>query len=66
MMIAFGKNPTHSGDLEHFSILYPPPELLKPYIHADLRSQYFSEMSQEELLDILGLLVFLFFTRNKY
>lgn len=38
IIITFGKKPTSSGGLEHFSILYLPPELLKLYIHADLRS----------------------------
>lgn len=38
-MITFGKKTlTCSGGLEYFSIQRPPPELLKFYIHADLRS----------------------------
>lgn len=32
------KPPTCSGGLEYFSTQHPPPELLKFYIHADLRS----------------------------
>lgn len=32
----------------------------------EVLSQYFSDMSQKKLLDIVGLFSFLFLTRNKY